>query len=839
MERGETASLLRKDSESYISSKHSSSTSIGSVVNDAVSRLVQKFTTTERQRALKDLGIGKAASLIKDAVLGYQDAPYEGFYDPYANPDPRIRNMISIVCGRLVANNWIGRLLLTANWALFILSFLEPPQWCIDSDLDIAQGNIDNARSEYGDCKVIFGATGTAADGQEDQYYYPSSESMVMSVAQSRNTELSCIFIIAVYIMLKMGDDGFNVSLFFYPGYKRWLHCSQCIFLVGLLLGIAAENTVLNPFFRMLILASFLPRFQREFWVMLKMIPAMAYVMMVLAVVVIFYAWFGVVIFYGTEQGANGFQNLIEGIWTLWICITTANYPDVMMPSYNENRLACIYFVSFMSISFFYLMNLILAVSFNAYDNSIADRRVSRNKLATDLLTEAYRLLDPNNTNEVSRETIMAVMLILNQDVPEIDNLSKDEKGIIFGFLDMDGSSFISKDEFLRFGTILLLRLTKKSDYVTFIQRHFPLVYESSWYQALAKYVTSPAFENVVDVVLILNAVVVAIQDYPMLSGQDVTGNLHYKDGSIDTAWESIEAIFTVLYVLEASLKILINGWKQYSESMRNLFDFGVTVLALLATAYVYYPNSYSNSHTIRFIVMIRVLRLARLIFGRQAFEMFGTISVDILPAAANVLSVLLFTSYTFASIGVLLYGGLITRDPANPLAYTLLEASDFVDNDYWANNFNDMLSGMNVLFNLLVINNWTECEIGFEFVTGAKWVRVFFFSFHLVGVVIISNLVTSFIINAYLQQLETVKNRLGWEEEVKGEAILKGAKAEFDATKVTGTVTGAKNIHFVRVNPRYKDIEIDEKEILRLLFTQQSTNIDSIEDDSSVEKVE
>jgi flagellar biosynthesis protein FliP len=35
--------------------------------------------------------------------------------------------------------------------------------------------------------------------------------------------------------------------------------------------------------------------------------------------------------------------------------------PDVMMPAYNENRLSGIFFVSFMIVSFFYLMNLILA----------------------------------------------------------------------------------------------------------------------------------------------------------------------------------------------------------------------------------------------------------------------------------------------------------------------------------------------------------------------------------------------------------------------------------------------------------------------------------------------
>lgn len=65
------------------------------------------------------------------------------------------------------------------------------------------------------------------------------------------------------------------------------------------------------------------------------------------------------------------------------------------------------------------------------------------------------------------------------------------------------------------------------------------------------------------------------------------------------------------------------------------------------------------------------------------------------------------------------------------------------------------MVSGMNVLFNLLVVNNWTECEIGYEYVTGGKCVRFFFFAFHVVGVVVINNVVIAFIINAFFQQLK------------------------------------------------------------------------------------
>lgn len=102
----------------------------------------------------------------------------------------------------------------------------------------------------------------------------------------------------------------------------------------------------------------------------------------------------------------------------------------------------------------------------------------------------------------------------------------------------------------------------------------------------------------------------------------------------------------------------------------------------------------------------------------------------------------------------------MITADPKNPLSVALLD-TDFADADYWANNFNDIMSGINVLFNLLVVNNWTECEIGFEAVTGSKTARLFFLSFHFFGVVLINNLVIAFILNTFFSV---------WEEEYEKE---------------------------------------------------------------------
>jgi two pore calcium channel protein len=55
---------------------------------------------------------------------------------------------------------------------------------------------------------------------------------------------------------------------------------------------------------------------------------------------------------------------------------------------------------------------------------------------------------------------------------------------------------------------------------------------------------------------------------------------------------------------------------------------------------------------------MARVLRLTRLLFAVKAFELVGIVSVDIIPAAGNVILMLLFLMYFFSALGTILYGG-------------------------------------------------------------------------------------------------------------------------------------------------------------------------------------
>ncbi len=106
------------------------SSSLASFCN-VLNRLFWSLLSSQRVHTLRDMGVGPAALfLIKDAVLlGRQDAPGYGWYDLYKNPQQEVRNLLSLFwCGRLVAYTFMNWLLISANWVLFALSVMEPPQ---------------------------------------------------------------------------------------------------------------------------------------------------------------------------------------------------------------------------------------------------------------------------------------------------------------------------------------------------------------------------------------------------------------------------------------------------------------------------------------------------------------------------------------------------------------------------------------------------------------------------------------------------------------------------------------------------------------------------------------
>lgn len=70
---------------------------------------------------------------------------------------------------------------------------------------------------------------------------------------------------------------------------------------------------------------------------------------------VAFYAIAGYFIFKATMEGYTYFSTPAQGCYSMFILLTTANFPDVMLPAYNANRWYCLYFISFLIIGLYFL----------------------------------------------------------------------------------------------------------------------------------------------------------------------------------------------------------------------------------------------------------------------------------------------------------------------------------------------------------------------------------------------------------------------------------------------------------------------------------------------------
>ena len=240
-------------------------------------RFLSRLSSRERTHALHTLGVGPAAHLIRDAVLGEKST--EEWFDPYQNPHQPLRNILSLLCSRLIAHRWMNRLLRATAWILVLLSFIEPPSWCQNSDLPIVHNTASTDATtihhdqEFGTCGILLHARGTAVDGTENVQLYPNSSSMWVTPPQAHRIEAWCLAILLFFLVLQFGKDGMEWKHFFHAGSgARQLHSLQLILLMLLMTALYIPDTTYSPFFRLVLLGTHVKTFQKELDSLVRMV---------------------------------------------------------------------------------------------------------------------------------------------------------------------------------------------------------------------------------------------------------------------------------------------------------------------------------------------------------------------------------------------------------------------------------------------------------------------------------------------------------------------------------------------------------------------------------------
>ena len=133
---------------------------------------------------------------------------------------------------------------------------------------------------------------------------------------------------------------------------------------------------------------------------LVRSIPSVGHVMMLMSIIVYIYAIIGYHLF--SEHDPENWRNLGIAVLTLFNIITLEGWTVVMFTAMELNPLAWIYFVSFVVVGTFVVINLFIAIIINNLDEAKLERLrelerpVSREELLREIRTtqEALRRLE-------------------------------------------------------------------------------------------------------------------------------------------------------------------------------------------------------------------------------------------------------------------------------------------------------------------------------------------------------------------------------------------------------------------------------------------------------------
>ncbi|CAG0912281.1 unnamed protein product [Notodromas monacha] len=441
-------------------------------------------------------------------------------------------------------------------------------------------------------------------------------------------------------------------------------------------------------------------------------------------------------------NGDPYFQNYLDSFFDIYVLVTTANNPDVMMPAFEMNRWSVLVFGSCIVICLYIVMSIFLAVIFDNFKKHLKNEIKEAVYLKRKLVAKAFHLLKNSNINrleipsagenEEKGEEISWSTFSTWMSVYVMPGRSKPFVKILWNVLDDDGSDGLTLRKFLGIADLLNVHVSEVTDRRKLFEIYLPSVYNAAPSRFLRKLVRMRIFRYSFDFLILVNAIFI---------GFDVEGD-----------W-----IFLALFTIEILLKLYTFGGEEFFKRFWNVFDFIVIGSAdvLLIVEAILHDVSDTRA-SLDALLVLRVLRVVKLIGSVKGFKIIIKTIMNLGPALVIYGAVLFVFYYVYAIIGMELFAGLIqssnylTGETSTYCENPLLENSTFAALKYCSNNFNDIASSFVILYELTVVNQWHVLAQGFSLVT-SKWARIYFMSFHLICVVVILNIFMAFVIEGYL----------------------------------------------------------------------------------------
>ena len=169
---------------------------------------------------------------------------------------------------------------------------------------------------------------------------------------------------------------------------------------------------------------------------------------------VFYFAWMGNRLFSGTIEGVQYFSGLNDSFFFMFVLLTTSNYPDIMLPSYQQERRFAIFYVTYLIIGLFLLMNLLLAIFYSNYQERVEASIDKFKEKRNVFLIKLFRQYDKKNEKKIDKEGVYEIAkelhsLVGNKDSVQEFDMSDLQFEHVFKLIDKDHSGYLDPIEMI------------------------------------------------------------------------------------------------------------------------------------------------------------------------------------------------------------------------------------------------------------------------------------------------------------------------------------------------------------------------------------------------------
>ncbi len=214
-----------------------------------------------------------------------------------------------------------------------------------------------------------------------------------------------------------------------------------------------------------------------------------------------------------------------------------------------------------------------------------------------------------------------------------------------------------------------------------------------------------------------------------------------------------VGSLITSFCIIELGMRCNISTMTYYPMTRLNgVFD-GFAAVGGIVSCYGVCAYCAGNHSALDFLLTGRAIDMVRTM---RFFPMFRDVverSVNVLPALAGPVSLVLTTVHVFVCIGMALWRGQVdANELSNNVSLQPL---------YSLNNFNSYSEGLVTIFNVLVVNDWHEIAKVFLYAdqhSHPAIVYPFFVTVVLIAVCVMLNVITAFFVESKCKEIPSRK---------------------------------------------------------------------------------